>query len=200
MPQHRLAVMSVSNHLPMSLVIHIGDAELLISDAKICCNNQEYLKAYKHYWKALSYFDKDQEKKYPRVSQIVTDTKKEMEFVGNQSVLHNPFSFADLAPFTMDPFCECSSPAKGHFCKKCCDLGPITIARVHKVLEKNKKERTAELEQMAILARAKRKEIEVLEKKLKRARKKVECLKEALHCTREEATDAEERVKRYRGW
>jgi hypothetical protein len=184
----------------MSVVIHIGDAELLISDAKECCKNQQYLKAYKHYWKALSYFDKDEEKKYPRVSQIVTDTKKEMELVGNQSVLHNPFSFADLAPFTMDPFCQCRSPAKGHFCTSCCDRGPITIARVHKVLEKNKKERTAELEQMAILARAKRQEIEVLEEKLKRASEDVEYLEEALKCTREEATDAEERVKRYRGW
>lgn len=221
MSQHRLAVMSVSDNLPMAVGISIGYAEGWLSAAKDCVNNKKYLKAYEYYCDVLSRFNQDEEQKYLRVAQIVAEAKAKMEPIGKIRVLDIPLDFKNLAPFEMDPFCVCSpSPAKGRFCEYCYSKRPVTVAHVHYKLQKNSKERLAEFEKSAVLAATKRKEALVLEKKLKparekvkdlkktlkwlkkslkRAQKKKEYLKESLQCTREEATDAEDRVKRYRG-
>lgn len=209
-----MSVMSVSVHLPQSVVTNINRADTLRDFAVKRCDENKYLQAYEYYSQALSYFNTDEEKTYTRVSQIVSEIKQKMEPIGNLCVLHIPLPFADLVHFDMDPFCDCKSPPKGHFCAECCDRCPVTIARVYKVLERSKKERTAELDQIAILGKIKRAEVPildeklkrareetlVLEEKLKRARENVEYLEETRKCTREEASDAEERVQRYRGW
>jgi hypothetical protein len=252
MPQHRLAVMSVSENVLQghgagtSIEYAMGWQDA----AKDYCKKGKYLQAYQQHCEVLR-LDQDEQQKCSEISRIVDISKTEMERIGKMGVLD--LNWKELAPFTMDPWCQCSPmPAKGHLCRYCYEERPVTIAHVHYRLEKNKAERLAEIAKIAVLAATKRKEALVLKEnfsqalkeghhlmlyraywahrardelkrardelkrdrekvkdlqetlkrardELKQARENVEDLKETLKCTCEEATDAENRLKRYRG-